>query len=95
MKGANVKTLDELRDAAQWFLMLYGGPESTTLRVALLNPQPLAQTLMEVRRFLREKYPGVAGSKLTGADGLDMDEAAAATLDRDITARFDANGQPR
>ncbi len=87
-----MKTLFERRDAAKSFLMLYGGPESTALSAALVSTQPLVQTLMEVRRFLRKKYPGVAGSKLTGADGLDMDEAAAATLDRDITARL--NGEP-
>lgn len=85
-----MKTLFELRDDAKWFLTLYGGSESMPLRVALVSTQPpLVETLMGVRRFLRKKYPGVAGSKLTGADGLDMDEAAAATLDRDITARLD------
>lgn len=89
-----MKTLIELRDDAKWFLMMYGGSESMPLRVALVSPQPLVETLMGVRRFLRKKYPGVAGSKLTGADGLDMDEAAAATLDRDITARLDG-GPPR
>lgn len=91
------KTLSEVCWDASSFLMIYGsdgdrtrGARSTDLRVKLRSETSSTHgsvdALRQVRKFLQDYYGEVAGTDLTGEDGLDMDEASAASLSRDIDA---------
>lgn len=91
------KTLSEVCRDAGTFLMIYGSDgdrtrraRSTDLRVKLRSEvsstRGSVDALRQIREFLRDYYGSVAGTDLTGEDGLDMDEASAASLSRDIDA---------
>lgn len=88
------KNLSEVCWDAGSFLMIYGSDgdriretRSTGLLGELRIGKKLrADALRQVREFLQDYYGEVAGTDLTGEDGLDMDEASAARLSRDIDA---------
>lgn len=91
------KTLSEICRDADTFLMIYGsdgdrtrGARSTDLRIKLRpevsSTRGSVDVLRQVQAFLRDYYSSVVGTDLTGEDGLDMDEASAASLSRDIDA---------
>ena len=82
---------------ADKFLMIYGAGDnkasaraarSQQLRDRLRSASPTFLDLRNVQTFLNIYYKRVAGTNLTGADGLDMDEASAAQLYRDIDKHF-------
>lgn len=82
-----MKPPTELCRDARTFLMLYGDDQdaATTDLLRMLNSAMGAvAALRETRRFLETHYGHVTGTTLTGADGLDMDEAYAAQLWREI-----------
>lgn len=86
IEHARRKQLAVLCADAATFLMIYGDrqrrPTAATIHAALQTPSETA--LLDALRFLRLYYRNVVDTELTGADGLDMDEAYAARLSREI-----------
>lgn len=81
-----MKTTQELREDAEQFLMIYGGlsSERVTRLIGDLRSSPVP-SLKKMQKYLLDFYGNVAGTELTGLDGLDMDEAYAARLYREIS----------
>lgn len=91
------KTLSEVCQDAGSFLMIYGSDGDRTrrtrstdlrnkLRAETSSTRGSVDVLRQVREFLRDYYGEVVGTDLTGEDGLDMDEASAVSLPRNIDA---------
>lgn len=86
-----------VKDALQ-FLTIYGDDGrtgSTARRTAAKHLKADLQgrgaaALPAVQAFLREHYGSVVGQGLSGADGLDMDEAWAAQLSENVRAKCGA-----
>lgn len=83
---------EDLRQSVRQFMTIYGvdGTHSRRNRARTLHQCAeavgTASFWADVQSFLEDYYPDVAGTALTGADGLDMDEAYAADLWRRVQA---------
>ena len=88
-----MKTIHELCKDAEQFLMIYGGPSRRVVRLIGDLRSPSIDSLKKMQKYLLAFYGDVAGTKLTGADGLDMDEAYAARLYREISEVLQSNQQ--
>ncbi len=89
-----MKTVSELCKDAEQFLMIYGGPSSRRVNRLIGDLRaPSDDSLKKMQKYLLDFYGNVAVTKLTGADGLDMDEAYAARLYREISVVLQPNQQ--
>lgn len=90
--ASSARSKGMLQRSIEQFLTIYGpdrGADRRSTRAlmlrARLSTHPMSDAVLrDVQAFLTDYYPNAAGTDLTGADGLDMDEAYAANLWREI-----------
>lgn len=81
-----MKTVHELCEDSEQFLMIYGLSSERAIRLIGNLRSSSVPSLKKMQKYLLDFYGNVAGTELTGLDGLDMDEAYAARLYREISA---------